>query len=33
MTGRLSELAAAGQAVWLDFVDREFLAVGGLRMD
>jgi transaldolase/glucose-6-phosphate isomerase len=31
MTGRLSELAAAGQAVWLDFVDREFLAVGGLR--
>lgn len=31
MSGRLSELATAGQAVWLDFVDREFLAEGGLR--
>jgi transaldolase/glucose-6-phosphate isomerase len=31
MTNRLNELAAAGQAVWLDFVDREFLADGGLR--
>ncbi|NIJ08105.1 transaldolase [Sphingomonas vulcanisoli] len=27
----LKELAAAGQAVWLDFVDRKFLAEGGLR--
>lgn len=31
MTGRLNALAAAGQAVWLDFVDRRFLAEGGLR--
>lgn len=31
MTSRLAELNAAGQAVWLDFVDRKFLADGGLR--
>ena len=31
MSGRLSDLAAAGQAVWLDFVDRKFLEQGGLR--
>ena len=31
MTDRLKELGAAGQAVWLDFVDRKFLAEGGLR--
>jgi transaldolase/glucose-6-phosphate isomerase len=31
MSGRLSDLAAAGQAVWLDFVDRAFLKEGGLR--
>ncbi|MEO6152340.1 MAG: bifunctional transaldolase/phosoglucose isomerase [Croceibacterium sp.] len=31
MTNRLNKLASAGQAVWLDFVDREFLADGGLR--
>jgi transaldolase/glucose-6-phosphate isomerase len=31
MSGRLNELAAAGQAVWLDFVDRKFLKEGGLR--
>lgn len=29
--GRLNDLAARGQAVWLDFVDRKFLAEGGLR--
>ena len=28
---KLAELAAAGQAVWLDNVDRKFLASGGLR--
>ena len=27
---KLSELSAAGTAVWLDFVDRKFLAAGGL---
>ncbi len=31
MTDRLKELATLGQAVWLDFVDRKFLAEGGLR--
>ncbi len=31
MTSRLKQLADAGQAVWLDFVDRKFLADGGLR--
>ncbi len=31
MTNRLKELEAAGQAVWLDFVDRRFLAEGGLK--
>ena len=31
MTKRLKTLAACGQAVWLDFVDRKFLAKGGLR--
>jgi transaldolase/glucose-6-phosphate isomerase len=30
-TSRLRELAAAGQAVWLDFVERSFLQKGGLR--
>ncbi|USQ95369.1 transaldolase [Caulobacter sp. RL271] len=30
MSNRLKTLAAAGQGVWLDFVDREFLADGGL---
>ncbi|MEG3123762.1 transaldolase [Sphingomonas sp. GB1N7] len=29
--GRLNDLAARGQAVWLDFVDRKFLAEGGLQ--
>ncbi|MGH6613075.1 transaldolase [Sphingomonas sp.] len=29
--GRLNDLAAKGQAVWLDFVDRKFLAAGGLQ--
>ena len=29
--GRLNELEAQGQAVWLDFVDRKFLAEGGLQ--
>ena len=28
---RLSNLSAAGTAVWLDFVDRKFLEAGGLR--
>ena len=28
---KLKDLSAAGQAVWLDFVDRKFLAEGGLR--
>ena len=28
---KLSDLSAAGTAVWLDFVDRKFLAAGGLR--
>jgi transaldolase/glucose-6-phosphate isomerase len=32
MTSRLQQLHDAGQAIWLDFVDREFLASGGLRM-
>ena len=31
MTNRLQDLAAAGTAVWLDFVDRDFLAKDGLR--
>lgn len=31
MTNPLKELARAGQAVWLDFIDRRFLAEGGLR--
>lgn len=29
--GRLNDLASMGQAVWLDFVDRKFLAEGGLQ--
>lgn len=29
--GHLNDLAALGQAVWLDFVDRKFLAAGGLQ--
>ena len=29
--GHLNDLAALGQAVWLDFVDRKFLAEGGLQ--
>ena len=29
--GLLNDLAAEGQAVWLDFVDRKFLAEGGLQ--
>lgn len=29
--GKLNELEALGQAVWLDFVDRKFLADGGLQ--
>ena len=28
---KLSDLSAAGTAVWLDFVDRKFLAAGGLQ--
>lgn len=28
--GKLSELSAKGQAVWLDFIERKFLAEGGL---
>ena len=28
---KLSDLSAAGTAVWLDFVDRKFLAAGGLK--
>lgn len=28
---KLSELSAAGTAVWLDFVDRKFLSAGGLQ--
>ena len=31
MTNPLKDLEAAGQAVWLDFVDRGFLAEGGLK--
>ncbi len=31
MTGRLKQLGKLGQAVWLDFVDRNFLNDGGLR--
>lgn len=30
-TNRLQQLNAAGQGVWLDFVDRRYLAGGGLR--
>ncbi|EJL22740.1 bifunctional transaldolase/phosoglucose isomerase [Novosphingobium sp. AP12] len=30
MTSRLVELNAAGQAVWLDFIERDFIASGGL---
>ncbi|MDF2604266.1 transaldolase [Sphingomonas sp.] len=29
--GKLNDLAGAGQAVWLDFVDRKFLEAGGLQ--
>ena len=29
--GHLNDLASLGQAVWLDFVDRKFLAEGGLQ--
>jgi transaldolase len=29
--GRLNDLTNAGQALWLDFVDRKFLAEGGLQ--
>ncbi|HEX8554202.1 MAG TPA: transaldolase [Sphingomonas sp.] len=29
--GKLADLSAAGTAVWLDFVDRKFLEVGGLQ--
>ena len=29
--GRLNDLEAQGQAVWLDFLDRKFLAEGGLQ--
>lgn len=29
--GKLNDLEALGQAVWLDFVDRKFLADGGLK--
>ena len=29
--GKLNDLATLGQAVWLDFVDRKFLAAGGLK--
>ena len=31
MTGRLEQLETAGQAAWLDFVERGFLHQGGLR--
>lgn len=31
MTSRLTQLRQAGQAPWLDFVDRSFLNGGGLR--
>ena len=31
MANRLHELEAEGQAVWLDFLDRGFLAEGGLK--
>ena len=31
MTSRLQQLGEAGQAVWLDFVDRTFLNEGGLK--
>ncbi|GLI98861.1 bifunctional transaldolase/phosoglucose isomerase [Sphingobium sp. BS19] len=31
MASRLKQLSEAGQAVWLDFVDRKFLGQGGLR--
>lgn len=31
MTSRLKTIAATGQAVWFDFVERRFLAEGGLR--
>ena len=29
--GRLNDLAALGQAIWLDFVARDFLNEGGLK--
>src|SRR3954462_10175552 len=29
--GRLGQLGQMGQAVWLDFLERKFLATGGLR--
>ena len=29
--GKLNELAALGQAVWLDFVEKKFLAEGSLQ--
>ena len=31
MTNSLKSLAAAGQGVWLDFVERGFLKAGGLQ--
>jgi transaldolase/glucose-6-phosphate isomerase len=31
MMGRLNDLESHGQAIWLDFVDRKFLAEGGLQ--
>ena len=31
MMGKLNDLEALGQAVWLDFVDRKFLEEGGLK--
>ena len=31
MTSLLRQLHASGQAIWLDFLDRQFLAEGGLR--
>ena len=31
MTNKLKQVGDLGQAVWLDFVDRKFLADGGLR--
>ena len=29
--GRLNDLEALGQAIWLDFIDRKLLAEGGLQ--